>query len=465
MTPASALVLPSARARVQGIGVNVTVAWEAVHSRQPWTEFLSGLCYLDAADADVLSSVSAPLVATGNYAEFPNVGIAATPGQRVQLLVECNLVNGGPPVTGTATVKIVEWEVELKAPLKTFRMDLTAISVVVIMPDLETIPENRRLSNVSYFSPDMSCTLRTVNSTALALPSNSLNSRISYVPSLNGSAGHGEADFDVRFSAEPGEEVVIVVDCDLSGHTVTSALHTVSIVDFTGQWEDGTVVTTWLPSSGTFLLPLDPPPTVRFQSDGVPLEDASRVACQVSIPVDGSDKGEANLVNSPPFGYPGIGAVVRMDRVVIASEFGATVSLQVQCTREAETLTLPPIILSMPSLAATIVPPFLQPNLVTQQPFQVHLALVPNTELVRSRAEVKCSLLCPEAIAMAGGSATSANGDIIFDSAAITGVIGSSYELRIVCELGVMQLPPIPSLYVHIEACPVGTEPDSSNTR
>ena len=108
--------------------------------------------------------------------------------------------------------------------------------------------------------------------------------------------------------------------------------------------------------------------------------------------------------------------------------------------------------------------PFL--TVVTQRPFSVHLQLQPvESAVVRGVAAVVCVLTCPEAIALSGARSTATNGTIVFDSLSITGTIGASYQIRIGCELGIMQLPSLPPVTVTIDTCPPGTEPDDTSTQ
>ena len=66
---------------------------------------------------------------------------------------------------------------------------------------------------------------------------------------------------------------------------------------------------------------------------------------------------------------------------------------------------------------------------------------------------------------MSGTKATSSTDRVEFDSVAITGLIGESYELRIGCTLGSTELIPQPSIKVRVATCPRGAEPDNSNTQ
>ena len=379
--------------------------------------------------------------------------------------VECRLNNGGAALRGITNVTIIDWIVALDAPAQAFRLDEMHMSVEVRYPLLEQIPEEKRFPNASYFPAAMACSLAAINnSAALSYPGNVLTNRVLYMPGpRNSSAGYGLATYAVRLDTPPGTKVHLQADCELNGRSISSPPSIILINEFTAAWVPESLRDTWLPSSGTFLLPLQPPPQAQFWSNGVLLQDTTLVNCKPTIT---ANKAEVSLMNPPPFGYSGIGDRVVLDRILIASSaFDVQVVLSVTCTRNAESLKLPPITITLPRMRAQIAGPFPPPGVVTQRPFQINLKLQPATSLIAAHARVQCSLNCHDAIAMSGAAAQAANGSVLFDSATITGVVGRGYSIIVSCHLGVMPLPELAPISVRVEVCPQGTEPDSSKTQ
>ena len=466
VTPASFLLHPSARSNVLSTNISAILRWRGTLSEpEGWAPLMKGQCsIITDADTEPLGSITSPLIASGEYAlaRFPNFGISSLPGRQVDVGVECRLTSGGPVITGSSVVQITSWTVEMAAPQRTFRLDEVDIIANVSISQLADILEAERQPNSAYFPPSFTCTLNALNdSSALTYPSNSLTVRVEHAHSP--SAVYGLATFRVRLDAVPGSTVGIQTTCEVSGRAIASEMAMIEINEFTGAWNQSTLSPAWLPSSGTFLLPLQPHPEIRFWRSGKVIKDTSGVGCTVTI---SSTQGEVSLMNPPVLGYAGVGQSVVLDRVLIASDtFGIVVNLSTECTRGTEQLVMPPLSMFLPPLEITFAAPLPPTTIITQNPFSVNLLLLPAEPLVLERALVECTLTCPDALGMSGATASASNGMVQFDSATVTGVIGSKYSITIDCYLGVMELPKLPPIEVEVERCPPGTEPDSSNTQ
>ena len=495
----SILVLPSARGKVLGVQVVASLRWTTVSSAPlVWLPSVGGVCNLKlgpGGPVELLGAITSPLQQPQNAEEvyveavFPNVGIAAAPGAAVPLVVECRLRNGEPPIEATAVVSVANWVVHLQASTHVFRLERTAIELYITIPALADIPESRRFQNSSYFPPSFLCTVQTLNgSTALVYPGNVLTSRVEHRGILSGGGEstdlgattsnllssmppglqgpYGFAAFSLRLNELPGNAVVLQAACELGGISVTSDSRVVKMYEFTAAWVASSLQDMWIPSSGKYLQPLQPPPTIQFWSTGERILETSSITCEVSARIkDTNSSVEVGLLSPPALGYTGFEDVVRLDRLLITSgAFGVQVALEASCTRGSETANLPQLLVGLPDLRAVFVPPLPPVSVSTQRPFEVRLRLLPQVDVVRTVAAVECVLLCEAAMALAGARAAAINGSIVFDSASLTGVLGQWYQLRVACTLGVMQLPPLPPIDLRIDTCPRGMEPDESRT-
>ena len=485
MAPASSLLLPSARSNILGVTVTAAMTW-TTHSSSPlfWAPFVTGQCGLVIDnEAEVLGSTTASLVdATTtsnntitpmNKATFSNLGISAPPGSNVSVTAECRFTRGGAAIVSSHNFSMVNWTLAVSAPANVFRLEEVHITITVNMPLVLSTPASHRFPTATYFSETMACSLSALHgSHALTYPDNVLTTRLQYVSGDD----KGTAAFRPRFDADPGTQVYIQATCQISERSVTSVPTRVLINEFTAAWvaEDSLPkafppvaqghVRQWLPSSGTFLLPLQQPvPRVQFWSNQQRINDTSAINCDVRLSPQNTS---ASLMSPPALGYAGIGGYVALDRILLASEdFGVALLLLTACTRGAESLVLPALRVSFPDLTAHVIPPLPPATVVTQRPFSILMQLAPDRPVVQQHADVQCTLTCPEALALSGAVTRARNGTVHFDSAAITGVIGKTYSIHIQCMLGVMRLPSLEPIHVSVATCPVGTEPDSSRTQ
>ena len=444
LLPASYLVLPSARSNILGVAVVAAVQW-TTHSSPPsfWAPSVIGQCSLVTSGGGVteaLGTTTASLkmmsttsttddnttTSTINTANFPNVGLSAAPKTNISLTAECHLSRGGAIITASSHLTIVHWIVSVSTPAQVFRLEEVCLEATVSMPLVSSTPPSQRFPAASYFSEAMTCSLSALQgSTALTYPGNILTSRLTYVQG----ADHGSAAFCVRFDAAPGTEVIIQAACQMSERNIMSAPARVFINEFTAAWAmvpeslQG-LSREWLPSSGTFLLPLQQPvPRIVFWSNQDPINDTAAINCDVEV---ASENISVSLMSPPALGYAGHGGDVALDRILIASAgFGVTVKLLTTCTRGAESVMMPPLLVSLPGLQVNIVPPLPPTIVITQRPFSILLQLSPTTSVVRRYAGVQCTLSCPAALALSGTVAGATNGSILFDSAAITGIIAT----------------------------------------
>ena len=187
----------------------------------------------------------------------------------------------------------------------------------------------------------------------------------------------------------------------------------------------------------------------------------NHTVCTVSAV--GNDTGEpATLLSSTRF-FAANGFVQLYPFAVLSNEDDTAVDLHVSCVTPlaAKISTTVAVELVLPELA--ILPPLPPAIVVTRQPLTIHLQVLSQANLVRD--SLKCAAVCDEAVAMSGTTAIGTRDSVVFDSVAVTGVIGHVYQLHIECTLGTVALPPLPPIDVRIALCPRGTEPDDSGTQ
>ena len=185
--------------------------------------------------------------------------------------------------------------------------------------------------------------------------------------------------------------------------------------------------------------------------------------CTVSA-VGANSSQTATMLSSTRF--VAINGYVELHPVsVLANETDSAVVVSVKCTTPAAVDLSATVTVALVLPEVHLIPPTPPTKVVTQQPFEIHLRIRSNASLPRDVIALTCVVECEDAIAMSGTKATSSNDYVVFDGAAITGVIGETYQLHIDCTLGSIELPPPPPIEVHIDTCPRGAEPDVSNTQ
>ena len=446
----------------------------------PSTWQLNGSCVIEPDDSEdatsiaLFGSVQAKLQpaqavfddSAGSIALFTSVGLEAPFGSFPSVRVTCSPASGGPSMSLELATSVINYGVLLEGPTVAHRLqEITLTAWLNLLGDIED-DSGFNSTEADWFPPTMECTLVALNSSsALTSSGGILTGKPQVVEDGSGSFEHdATVDFIAYLDAKPGDVIPLQVVCSVSSQQTKSNVIPVRLVAFTGEVIPNTTVTEWLPSSSTFLVPLDPSPTIQLFSDGVPLDSTATTNCEATV-INRATSGSATLLSAPELGYYGKEgrSTVVLDRIIISAPLGATVGLRIVCKRGVEEVALPELQIYMvhPKPFYIQRPPTL---IVTQRPFSIMLGLSPNTSLVRARAEVECDIAVGNAIAQSGVSTTSQDGIIHFDSVSLTGLIGREYSGTINCDMGVPLKSPL-NFTVQVELCPPGTEPDESSSQ
>ena len=422
------------------------------------------------------SAVSVP-----SFELIPRLPPASTE-DTVLLTVQCIWINRQAVASAPVHILPAKFDVELLVWKPVYRLDLTPLSVNVRLStkDGVTTNVNGGLGVGLWYLPSMTCSL-----SALLTDGSPGHQILDHVdnnlvlrPKYNASLEYATVTTSVRVDASGGLDVNLAASCQVNGLIVGNITTAVHISAVTASWYDNH--SEWFPASGDYQTVLQQPfPSVAFYENGQPVNSTEGYTCYVAIDSNNLDvtsslaqngstplsTAGAVLLSPPAGGYRGAPDthVVQLDRVIVQAPFHSHVYLRVTCYRQLEPFQALYTTVFMREPLVHAVEPRSSVSLYPREPFQVRGLIEPDDTLTRAHANIQCALEAPDA-EMRGASATAVNGTVTFESVMLLGVVGSRYNLSMVCQLGNRQLSSVPTFIVIIESCPGGTEPSDDKT-
>ena len=407
------------------------------------------------------TAVLRALNASASIAEFTTLGIRAPPTSNISMSIQCTSHTGAARKSIAATVAISDWVVQITSWHRmVYRMSATPMEVSVDFPHA-------------------SLAARAVQESALVCRIEGVNA--SHSAGLDG-LGASVADWQVRDASavgvamvrlvgQRGDTIIAVAKCEISGFQQTSAAVAVTIRRTFIRWagvDVSSLARQWLPSSAILKEPLTPSPAIEvYDADNrQAVMDTREYSCVAQLDQHSIQMGASLLLpSSGTFMYWGSGnsSAITFPTLMIDAPLNFTVTVVFTCTRQGvdhfEPLTLTVHMLK-PNAVFRQTPPLQAPTGVV---FQAAIGITPAVPAITEFDFIQCGarIVGVSTNAFLDGSVPSvAGGEYNFSSLVLRGVIGQTYELEFVCDVGGKPLPPL-RRSVTIPLCDEGFEPDA----
>ena len=406
----------------------------------------------------------------------------ASSDDSVLLRVQCLWINRQAITSEPVHLQPAKFNVELLLRKPVYRLDFTPLSINVHLSTKGGIPTSfdEHPDVEVWYLPSMTCSLSALldNGNPSAQILDHIDNNLVLRPKYNASVNYATASTSIRINAAGGRVVNIAASCQANGLSIGSTMTSANISAVGASWHSHH--TEWFPASGDYQTVLQNPyPSIAFHENGRPVNSTEGYTCYVAINNSARFTSTSQLQNesatpslsaavllSPPAGgYRGATDthVVQLDRIILQAPFLSQVTLSVTCVRELEPFQALYATVFMREPLIHAVEPLNSVSLYPRDLFQVRALVEPDDTLTRAHANIQCALEAPD-VEMRGASAMAFNGTVTFESVLLLGVVGSRYNLSMVCQLGNRQLSSVPTFVVIIESCPGGTEPSDDKT-
>ena len=407
------------------------------------------------------TAVLRALNASASIAEFTTLGIRAPPTSNISMSIQCTSHTGAARKSIAATVAISNWAVQITSWHRmVYRMSATPMEVSVDFPHA-------------------SLAARAVQESALVCRIEGVST--SHSAGLDG-LGASVADWQVRDASavgvamvrlvgQRGDTIMAVAKCEISGFQQTSAAVAVTIRRTFIRWagvDVSSLERQWLPSSAILKEPLTPSPAIEvYDADkNQAVMDTREYSCLAQLDQHSTQMGASLLLpSSGTFMYWGSGnsSAITFPTLMIDAPLNFTVTVVFTCTRQGvdhfEPLTLTVHMLK-PNAVFRQTPPLQAPTGVV---FQAAIGITPAVPATTEFSFIQCGARIAGVSTNAfldGSVPSAAGGEYNFSSLVLRGVIGQTYELEFVCDVGGKPLPPL-RRSVTIPLCDEGFEPDA----